>query len=162
MASYKACNNPQCPKHHIKHLVCNKPDCDICSTKNGPILCDEMITDTGAVYKLTQRERDIAKIVQFFHDTCRDQMLHSSKLEVYGKDPEQFSWLLDIAVLHYMRKCSEGWTCQIHCLSERFPATLAQHFKATAIEYNVLQTYTDFLKENIIDSFIDSDSEEDN
>ena len=80
MTKYKACYNPQCPKHHVKHKLCKDPNCTICDTKDGPILCDEMITDTGHVYTLTQRERDIAKIVQFLHNKCRDDILHPDRL----------------------------------------------------------------------------------
>ena len=66
MAEYKPCSNPQCKEHHIRHPTCKKPDCSICSTKNGPILCDEMIMTTGEIIPLTQRERDIDSILRYF------------------------------------------------------------------------------------------------
>ena len=75
MASYKACNDPQCKKHHIRHPTCKKPECTICSTHNGPILCDEMIMDTGEIIPLTQRERDIDTILRYFYTTCSQEVL---------------------------------------------------------------------------------------
>ena len=148
------CSNPQCPAHRIKHFLCNKPECDICSTENGPILCDEMITDTGKVYLITQRERDIAAIVKFFHDNCKDYFIDFSKIDQYAQNITQFPGILLVSVLFYINKDTEGWTMSIHCLSETFPANIAQHFKTTAQDCNIQETYTQFLVEKNIDSFI--------
>ena len=101
MADYKACNNPQCKKHHIRHPTCKKPGCSICSTQNGPILCDEMIMDTGEIIPLTQRERDIDNILRYFYTNCGQEVLdvHSLTHTV----TEQFPSIV-IAMYHFLEK----------------------------------------------------------
>ena len=85
------CSNPQCPVHRIKHFLCNKPDCAICSTAHGPILCDETHAGDGQVYLLTQRERNIASIVKFFHDNCLQYLMSLNNVDQYAQDLTQFS-----------------------------------------------------------------------
>ena len=147
------CSNPQCPVHRIKHFLCNKPDCGICSTAHGPILCDETHAGDGQVYLLTQRERNIASIVKFFHDNCLQYLINLNDVDQYAQGLSQFASELLIAVLHYIKKCSAGWTLSIHMLSRTFP-TIEQDFKTTAQEYNIQETYTQFLIDNQLDSFI--------
>ena len=147
------CSNPQCPVHRIKHFLCNKPECVICSTAHGPILCDETHHGDGQVYLLTQRERNIASIVKFFHDNCLQYFMSLNNIDQYAQDLTPFSTELLIAVLHYIKKCSAGWTLSIHMLSRTFP-TIEQDFKTTSQEYNIQEAYTQFLIDNHLDSFI--------
>ena len=61
--------------------------------------------DTGEIITLTQRERDIDKILKYFYTTCGQEVLdvHSLTHTV----TEQFPSIV-IAMYHYLRKCSEG------------------------------------------------------
>ena len=98
MAEYKPCSNPQCKEHHIRHPTCKKPDCSICSTKNGPILCDEMIMTTGEIIPLTQRERDIDSILRYFYTNCGQEVLDVHSLT--HTTTEQFPCVI-IAMYHF-------------------------------------------------------------
>ena len=147
------CSNSQSPVHRIKHFLCNKPDCAICSTAHGPILCDETHVGDGQIYFLTQKERNIAAIVKFFHDNCLQYFMSLNNVDQYAEDLTQFSSELLIALLNYIKKCSAGWTLSIHMLSRTFP-TIEQDFKATAQEYNIQEAYTQFLIDHHLDSFI--------
>ena len=118
MAEYKPCSNPQCKEHHIRHPTCKKPGCSICSTKNGPILCDEMIMTTGEIIPLTQRERDIDSILRYFYTNCGQEVLDVHSLT--HTTTEQFPCII-IAMYHFLRKCSEGWTYNIHDMSRKYP-----------------------------------------
>ena len=118
MAEYKPCSNPQCKEHHIRHPTCKKPDCSICSKKNGPILCDEMIMDTGEIIPLTQRERDIDNILRYFYTNCGQEVLDVHSLTHTATD--KFPCVI-IAMYHFLRKCSEGWTYNIHDMSRKYP-----------------------------------------
>ena len=151
MACNDPCSNAQCPEHRIKHSVCNKPGCDICSTHNGPILCNEMHSPDGHVYLLTQREKDIASIVKFFHDKCKDSLLDIEKI---SDDLTEFPSVFLLALLNYIKKCSEGWTMCIHCLSETFPITIAHQFQKIAVDCGIYVAYSQFLVENELNSFI--------
>ena len=73
--------------------------------KECPILCDEMIMDTGEIIPLTQRERDIDSILRYFYTNCGQEVLdvHSLTHTV----TEQFPSII-IAMYHFLRKCSEG------------------------------------------------------
>ena len=144
MAEYKACNNPQCKKHHIRHAVCNKPDCTICSTKYGPVLCDEMVMDTGEIIKLTKRERDIEKILKYFYTTCSQDLLDVHSLTETLK--EQFHSIV-IAMYHYLRKSSGGWTYNIHDMSRKYPQDeIVIKFYQAALHFKVSEPYKEFLK----------------
>ena len=158
MADYKACNNPQCKEHHIRHAVCNKPGCSICSTQHGPILCDEMIMDTDEIITLTQRERDIDTILRYFYTTCAQEVLdvHSLTHTV----SEQFPCIIT-AMYHYLRKCSEGWTYNIHEMSRKYPKEeiVVQLYQA-ALHYKITEPYKEFLKSNNLQYFLPTDLEQ--
>ena len=144
MAEYKACNNPQCKKHHIRHAVCNKPDCTICSTKYGPVLCDEMVMDKGEIIKLTKRERDIEKILKYFYTTCSQDLLDVHSLTETLK--EQFHSIV-IAMYHYLKKSSGGWTYNIHDMFRKYPQDeIVIKFYQAALHFKVSEPYKEFLK----------------
>ena len=157
MAEYKACNNPQCMKHHIRHPTCKKPGCSICSTQHGPILCDEMIMDTGEIIPLTQRERDIDNILKYFYTTCGQEVLdvHSLTHTV----TEQFPSIV-IAMYNFLRKCSEGWTYNIQDLSRKYPKEEIVKFYQAALHYKITEPYKEFLKSNNLQYFLPTDLEQ--
>ena len=158
MASYKACNDPQCKKHHIRHRTCKKPDCEICSTKNGPVLCDEMIMDNGEIIYLTQRERDIDTILRFLYTTCSQEVLDVHSLTHNGT--EQFSSFV-IAMCHYLRKSSEGWIYNIHEMSRKYPKEeIVVKFYQAATHYKITEPYKEFLKANNLQYFLPTDLEQ--
>ena len=152
MAEYRGCTDPQCKKHHIKHKVCNKPDCSICSTKFGPILCDEMVLDTGEVYTLTKRERDIEKILKYFHTTCAQDLLQQKDIPLSTAD--NFPCII-LAMYHYMQKSSEGWTYNIHEMSQKYPNDeIIVTFYQAALHFNIVEPYREFLKNNNLQHFL--------
>ena len=74
--------------------------------------------DTGEIIPLTQRERDIDSILRYFYTNCGQEVLdvHSITHTV----TEQFPCII-IAMYHFLRKCSEGWTYNIHDMSRKYP-----------------------------------------
>ena len=158
MAEYKPCSNPQCKEHHIRHPTCKKPDCSICSTKNGPILCDEMIMDTGEIIPLTQRERDIDSILRYFYTNCGQEVL-----DVHGLTrtvAEQFPCVI-IAMYHFLRKCSEGWTCNIHDMSRKYPKEeIVVNLYQAALHFSITEPYRRFLKASNLQYFLPADMEQ--
>ena len=158
MAEYKGCTDPQCKKHHIKHKVCNKPDCTICSTKFGPILCDEMLMDTGEVFTLTKRERDIEKILKYFHTTCAQDLLQEQHLPLSLAD--KFPCII-LGIYHYMRKSSEGWTYNIHEMSRKYPKEeIVVTFYQAALHLKIAEPYKEFLKLNNLQHFLPTSLEQ--
>ena len=67
-----------------KHSLCESPHCPLCRTET-PILCDEIKIDDKFIIKTTQRERDLAKIVIFFYDKCKDDIMDKIKLNQFLK-----------------------------------------------------------------------------
>ena len=61
-----------------QHSLCESPHCPLCRTET-PILCDEIKIDDKFIIKTTQRERDLAKIVIFFYDKCKDDIVGVSR-----------------------------------------------------------------------------------
>ena len=158
MAEYKPCSNPQCKEHHIRHPTCKKPGCSICSTKNGPILCDEMIMTTGEIIPLTQRERDIDSILRYFYTNCGQEVLdvHSLTHTV----TEQFPCII-IAMYHFLRKCSEGWTYNIHDMSRKYPKEeIVVNLYQAALHFNITEPYKQFLKASNLQYFLPTDLEQ--
>ena len=158
MAEYKPCSNPQCKEHHIRHPTCKKPGCSICSTKNGPILCDEMIVTTGEIIPLTQRERDIDSILRYFYTNCGQEVLdvHSLTHTV----TEQFPCII-IVMYHFLRKCSEGWTYNIHDMSRKYPKEeIAVNLYQAALHFNITEPYKQFLKASNLQYFLPTDLEQ--
>ena len=158
MAEFKACTNPQCKKHHIKHQLYNKPDCTICSTKFGPILCDEMLMDNGAVFTLTKRERDIEQILKYFNTVCAQEILQAPTLPISLGD--KFPCII-LGIYHYMRKSSEGWTYNIHEMSKRYPKEeIVVTFYQAALHFKIVEPYKQFLRTNNLQHFLPTNLEQ--
>ena len=77
-----------------------------------------MIMTTGEIIPLTQRERDIDRILRYFYTNCGQEVLDVHSLT--HTTTEQFPCVI-IAMYHFLRKCSEGWTYNIHDMSRRYP-----------------------------------------
>ena len=117
-----------------------------------------MIMDNNITLKLTKRERDIAKILEFFYNTCKEDILDEERLAMFTKT--QFPWLLAYAIYNYFTKSSEGWTFQVHNISHAVQGEeIVTKFFDSALFYNVDEKYRDFLKENDMHSFIPTDLE---
>ena len=141
-----------------KHVLCDKPTCIICTNIQGPILCDEMIAHDGPTFKLTQRERDIAKIVIFFDTECRDKILDPQELAVM--DPEIFLWDLVHTVFQYADKNSKGYTYHVHRLSQHYPNyDVFGEFYRAALYYGELDKYKQFLQANSLTDHLPTDLE---
>ena len=140
-----------------KHKLCEKKTCVICFTSE-PILCDEMNTTDGKKYIVTQRERDIAKIVKFFYHSCRDDILDKERL--FTLPPKSFPWYLADAIYQYYTNNTKGWTYHMHVLSLSFEKDeiLGEFFRA-AIYYNILDSYKHFLHTNNLTHFLPVDLE---
>ena len=77
-----------------------------------------MLMDTGEVFTLTKRERDIEKIQKYFHTTCAWDLLQEQNLPLSLAD--KFPCII-LGIYHYMRKSSEGWIYNIHEMSRKYP-----------------------------------------
>ena len=108
--------------------------------------------DTGEIIYLTQRERDIDTILRFLYTTCSQEVLdvHSLTHTV----TEQFSSFV-IAMYHYLRKSSEGWTYNIHEMSRKYPKEeIVVKFYQAATHYKITEPYREFLKSNNLQHFL--------
>ena len=97
-----------------QHNLCESPHCPLCRTAT-PILCDELNADNKIIIKTTQRERDLAKIIVFFYEKCKDDIMDENKLAQFPKD--SIHWDLASTAYGYHTNDSKEWSFQIHSMS---------------------------------------------
>ena len=145
------------PRH--RHSICDNKDCFICNTGNGPILCDEIILENKTKLTTTQREKDIAKIILFFYNKCRDDILDKERL--FTLPDKSFPWFLADVVYQYYTNNSRGWSYQIHNLSQTFEKDyILVKLYQSALYYGVDYSYRDFLHTNKLTHFLPTNLEE--
>ena len=147
------------PRHRHRHSICDKKECPICNTANGPILCDEIILENKTKLITTQREKDIAKIITFFYNKCRDDILDKERL--FTLPDKSFPWFLADVVYQYYTVNSRGWSYQIHNLSQTFEKDyILVKLYQSALYYDVDHSYRDFLHTNNLTHFLPANLEE--
>ena len=140
-----------------QHSLCESPHCPLCRTET-PILCDEIKIDDKFIIKMTQRERDLAKIVIFFYDKCKDDIMDKIKLDKFPKD--SIHWDLANTAYGYHTNDSKEWSFQIHSMSFTGKGfELQYNLIKLAIHHGILDSYKQFLHANNLQGFIPTDLE---
>ena len=140
-----------------QHSLCESPHCPLCRTET-PILCDEIKIDDKFIIKTTQRERDLAKIVIFFYDKCKDDIMDKIKLDQFPKD--SIHWDLANTAYGYHTNDSKEWSFQIHSMSFTGKGfELQNNLFKLAIHHGVLDSYKQFLHTNKLHEFIPTNLE---
>ena len=140
-----------------QHNLCESPHCPLCRTTT-PILCDELNMGNKITIKTTQRERDLAKIIIFFYEKCKDDIMDKAKLAQFPKD--SIHWDLANTAYGYHINDSKEWSFQIHAMlftGQDFE--LQYNLIKVAMHHGILDTYKQFLHANNLQDFIPTDLE---
>ena len=117
-----------------------------------------MIMTTGEIIPLTQRQRDIDSILRYFYTNCGQEVLDVHSLT--HTTTEQFPCVI-IAMYHFLRKCSEGWTYNIHDMSRKYPKEeIVVNLYKAALHFNITEPYKEFLKASNLQYFLPIDLEQ--
>ena len=139
------------------HNLCESPHCPLCRTAT-PILCDELNVDNKIIIKTTQRERDLAKIIVFFYEKCKDDIMDENKLAQFPKD--SIHWDLASTAYGYHTNDSKEWSFQIHSMSFTVKGfELQNNLIKVATHHGILDSYKEFLHANNLHDFIPTDLE---
>ena len=139
------------------YSLCESPHCPLCRT-DTPILCDEIKVDDKFIIKTTKRERDLAKIIIFFYDKCKDDIMDKIKLDQFPK--HSIHWDLANTAYAYHTYDSKEWSFQIHSMSyTKKDFELPYNLIKVAIHHGILDSYKQFLHANNLQGFIPTDLE---